>query len=138
MYPSTGGKSYTNSSDRTKKHVSIKAFVASRSGEDNRELVMLRAIRDRGDPNHPGCKHVSQFLDSFYVEGPNGRYLCIVVEMLGLKALSVADSCLNYRLGGHLAWQVSRQLLLAIDYLHTCGIVHGGKIEVLFKHYLCI
>lgn len=113
--------------------MSIKVVVARRSGGDNRELIILQAIKDRGDPDHPGRKHVSQFLDSFYVDGPNGRHLCVVAELLGPKVSSVAESCPDYRLGGHLARQVSRQLLLAVDYLHTCGIAHGGRAKILFQ-----
>lgn len=82
---------------------------------------------ENGDPNHPGRKHVSHLLDSFYHEGPNGRHLCVVLEWLGPKVSSVAERCPNYRLDGNLARRVSRQLLLAVDYLHSCGVAHGGR-----------
>jgi serine/threonine protein kinase len=47
---------------------------------------------------------------------------------LGPEVSSVADRCKNYRLGGDLARSVSRQLLLAVDYLHSAGVAHGGEL----------
>jgi serine/threonine protein kinase len=113
--------------NRIRQNVSIKVVVARKSGDDNRELAILRAVKEKGDPHHPGRKHVAHFLDSFYVQGPNGRHLCIISELLGPKASYVAESSPGCRIGGHLARQVSRPLLLAVDYLHSCGIAHGGE-----------
>ncbi|KXX74834.1 Protein kinase dsk1 [Madurella mycetomatis] len=107
------------------RNVTIKVVVADRSVETARELTILRALKERGDPAHPGWKHVSHLLESFYHEGPNGRHLCIVLGLLGPKPTSIADRCPDYRLGGHLARSVSRQLLLAVDYLHATGVAHG-------------
>lgn len=104
--------------------------VSSNSESQNRELEILQHIKEKGDPNHPGHKHVSQILDSFCHEGPNG-HLCIVMEVLGPKVSSVTDRCTNYRLDGHLARRVSKQLLLAVDYLHSCGVAHGGMFLIM-------
>ncbi|KAL6827999.1 kinase-like domain-containing protein [Trichoderma camerunense] len=106
-------------------NVSIKIVVAEMSDRQNRELDILQSIKLNGDPNHPGQKHVSHLLDSFYHEGPNGRHLCVVLELLGPKISSVADRRPNYRLEGKLARQISSQLLLAVDYLRSCGVAHG-------------
>jgi serine/threonine protein kinase len=108
--------------------VTIKVVVARQSDKTHRELRILQTLKERGDPNHPGCKHVSHLLDSFYLKGPNGRHLCIVLDPLGPEVSSVADRCKNYRLGGDLARSVSRQLLLAVDYLHSAGVAHGGEL----------
>ena len=107
--------------------MTLKVVVASKSDETNRELVVLQALKEQGDPEHPGRKHVSHILDSFHLQGPNGQHLCIVLDLLGPNISSVADRCQNYRLDGHLARSVSRQLLLAVDYLHSAGVTHGGK-----------
>ncbi|PQE30497.1 CMGC SRPK kinase protein [Rutstroemia sp. NJR-2017a WRK4] len=106
-------------------HVAIKIVVGNRSQAHHHELKILHSIMENGDPDHPGHKHVSHLLDSFYHEGPNGQHLCIVSEWLGPKVSSIAERCPNYRLDGNLARRVSRQLLLAVDYLHSCGVAHG-------------
>ncbi|KAL7789766.1 kinase-like domain-containing protein [Trichoderma afarasin] len=106
-------------------YVSVKIAVAEQSHDHNGELKILQTITRTGDPTHPGHKHVSHLLDSFYHEGPNGRHLCIVLELLGPKISSVVNRLPNYRLNGRLARQISSQLLLAVDYIRSCGVVHG-------------
>lgn len=101
-------------------------MVAEQSHKDNHELEILQAIKQNGDPAHPGHKHVSHPLNSFYHEGPNGRHLCIVLELLGPKTSSIAEELPNYRFGGRLARRISSQLLFAVDYLRVCGVAHGG------------
>lgn len=88
--------------------MAVKFVVASRSGEGNRELAILLAIKEKGDPDHPGRKHVAHFLDSFYVQGPNGRHLCIVSELLGPRTSYIAENLPGCRIGGYLASRVSR------------------------------
>ncbi|KAL6904758.1 kinase-like domain-containing protein [Trichoderma evansii] len=99
--------------------------VAEQSHEHNHELEILQAIKQNGDPAHPGHKHVSHLLNSFYHEGPNGRHLCIVLEFLGPQISSVAETRPNYRLEGPLARRISSQLLFAVDYIRACGVAHG-------------
>ncbi|KAL6803562.1 kinase-like domain-containing protein [Trichoderma sp. SZMC 28012] len=106
-------------------YVSIKIVVAEQSHNHNGELQILQAITRTGDPTHPGHKHVSHLLDSFYHEGPSGRHLCIVLELLGPKISSVVNRRPNYRLDGRLARRISSQLLLAVDYIRSCGVAHG-------------
>ncbi|KAL7907398.1 kinase-like domain-containing protein [Trichoderma velutinum] len=106
-------------------HVSVKVAVAEQSHRHNGELQILQAITRTGDPTHPGHKHVSHLLDSFYHEGPNGRHLCIVLELLGPKISLVVNRRPNYRLDGKLARRISSQLLLAVDYIRSCGVAHG-------------
>ncbi|KKP02031.1 CMGC/SRPK protein kinase [Trichoderma harzianum] len=106
-------------------YVSIKIVVAEQSHNHNGELQILQTITRTGDPTHPGHKHVSHLLDSFYHQGPNGRHLCIVLELLGPKVSSVVNRRPNYRLDGRLARRISSQLLLAVDYIRSCGVVHG-------------
>ncbi|KAK3898402.1 hypothetical protein C8A05DRAFT_19009 [Staphylotrichum tortipilum] len=53
--------------------------------------------------------------------------LCVVLGLLGPKLSSIKDDCPQYRLGGRIARSVSRQLVLAVDYLHSMGIAHGGE-----------
>lgn len=117
---------------RHQRNVAIKVATANRSDETSRELYVLRALRDRGDPNHPGQKHVLHLLDSFYVRGPNGRHICLVLNVLGSSVHSIADTSQNCRLDGNLAHSLSRQLLQAVDYLHSAGVAHGG--EFLSRH----
>ena len=97
--------------------------------EFNSELMVLRHLKNTERGDHPGYKHVLRMLDEFYVNGPNGRHMCIVSDVLGPNASDVADAYTNHRPSGQVARSISRQLLLAVDYLHQAGVVHGGKIS---------
>lgn len=118
---------------RSQRNVSIKVLVANKSKEHNLELQILQRIAKIKNSDHPGRKYLPELLDWFYHEGPNGRHLCIVLEVLGPKLSDLAQNHPDYRLDGRLARRVSRQLLYATDCLHSYGIAHGGKILIWLK-----
>jgi serine/threonine-protein kinase SRPK3 len=94
------------------------------------ELEYLQRMSDRDD-QHPGHSHVLQLQDHFYHEGPNGRHLCIVTELLSESVTSFSFRWKNDRMPQALAKHVTRQIILGLDYLHnTCGILHTGKYQV--------
>lgn len=107
------------------RNVSIKILDAESSAGDNRELGMLQHLSNTGHSSHPGSKHVAQLRDWFYHEGPNGKHLCLVLALLGPRLSLVVERSENHRIDGKLARRISRQLLLATDYLHSIGIAHG-------------
>ncbi|KAF2795404.1 kinase-like protein [Melanomma pulvis-pyrius CBS 109.77] len=106
---------------RSDTEVSIKVIRAEHS-ENNKELRILQFIQEN-TTQHPGHKYLPKLLDYFYQDGPGGKNLFLVLELLGPPASilfrylpkSSISSCR----------QISRQLLLAIDCLHSHGIVHG-------------
>jgi len=111
--------------NQTNCNISIKTIAASDSS-NNRELAILQCLNN-GDTQHPGYKHTPRLLDFFYYDSLSGRSLFLVIERLGpsLEFMMVEELVLYMRFSLSLSRQVSRQLLLAVDYLHTCGIVHG-------------
>ncbi len=96
------------------------------SNTNNRELLIMQAIQKIDDSYHSGHKHIIRLLDFFFHDGPNGQHLCLVTNLCGLPISEVFDQCPERRLDGQLARRVSRQLLDATQYLHSCGIAHGG------------
>ena len=104
------------------RNVAIKIYMSSRSTEANNELAMLRYLKNKC-VDHPGYKHVIRLLDDFHLDGPNGRHICLVTHVLG------PDAGGRYfgwsRKTGQLGKTVSKQLLLAVDYLHAARVVHG-------------
>jgi len=113
--------------NRAHRNVTLKVVVAEKSGEVDHELRVLKHLKESSDSSHPGHKHVFHLLDSFYLDGPNGRHLCLIFDVLGPKVSSVAERCPDYRLAGCLGHDISVQVLLAVNYLHSSGIVHGGE-----------
>ncbi|KAF2019533.1 kinase-like protein [Aaosphaeria arxii CBS 175.79] len=112
------------------KIVAIKVLRADRSQGEVNELKVLQHIEANGNTEHPGRRFLPQLLDYFYCEGPNGRHLCLVLNVLGPTLRSIRwDSEFSPRLPCSLSRHVSRQLILAVDFLHSIGIVHGDISE---------
>ncbi|KAI0104252.1 kinase-like domain-containing protein [Nemania sp. FL0031] len=103
--------------------VSIKIVVASGSGTQNHELEILQHLQADDLDSHPGRRNVTQLLDSFFHEGPNGRHLCVVLELLGVSW--VAENSQNCRLKADFARRVSGHVAEAVAYLHSRGVAHG-------------
>ncbi len=57
----------------------------------------------------------------------NGRHLCLVFDVLGPNTSSWQNAA-SQIIGWAAAWDatISAQVLLAVDYLHLSGLVHGG------------
>ncbi|KAK0498158.1 kinase-like domain-containing protein [Armillaria luteobubalina] len=80
----------------------------------------------RQNPSHVGYPHVLHLTDSFSIDGPHGRHLCVVMEMALCNLLSIAqqsfDECRIPEFG---AKRVIRDVLCALDYVHSeCNIIH--------------
>lgn len=107
---------------QTSTNLSMKIITANLS-KTTKELEVLKAVTGH-NPQHPGQKHVLQLLDSFFHDGPNGKHLCIITEILGPKAF---DHELRQWQGMEcgVAREISALLLLAVDYVHEAGVVHG-------------
>ena len=118
---------------RSARYVSLK--ILEGSGTDSQaELKMLDAISEN-TIQHPGRELIMMPLDSFYHRGPNGNHLCLVFEAMGPDAVHVTENFPpevfskrdrdSRALPIWMAKSVLRHGLLAIDFLHQCGIAHG-------------
>lgn len=65
-----------------------------------------------------------QLLDHFEHEGPNGLHLCLVlpVMMSDGEAMTIRA---RPRYASYIR-EVSRQILLGLDFLHDRGLIHSG------------
>lgn len=61
----------------------------------------------------------------FWIEGPNGRHLCLVMPLVGPN-LSILSSGICSRLKPPLAAVVAHQAAQAMSLLHSNGKCHGG------------
>lgn len=104
----------------------LKVVVSEISEMSNeaRILKLLSSIH----AEHEGQRHLRKLIDHFFHDGPNGRHQCLV---FGVDGVSVSTLVTRYgggtRLPGRLAWELSKQVTLALDCLHSNGIAHGGE-----------
>ena len=120
-------------SSRTNQRVAVKILVPSFSNATKRdaardELGILRILRDK-NPSARGWKHICHLLDDFKFEGPNGRHVCLVLESLGVSALDLHDGfgIAQSFMPLNLLKRITKHALEALEYIHSCGVVHTGK-----------
>ncbi|KAK3299504.1 kinase-like domain-containing protein [Chaetomium fimeti] len=109
----------------TQRHVSIKIVVANGLETQSHELRMLRHVQASDLHSHPSRSCVPQILDSFFHDGPNGRHLCVVLELLGPSLSWITKKSRIYRIKADLARRVAARIVEAVAYLHSCGVAHG-------------
>lgn len=80
---------------------------------------------------HPGKNRVRSILDSFEVAGPNGNHKCILYQPLGMSFTEFLRLLPQNKFPKELAQKSVQLILIALDYLHRCDIVHTGKLLII-------
>jgi len=111
-----------------KRYVALKIIVAS-IGQDCKELRILQKLANEST-SHTGKDYVVSLLDSFTIDGPNGRHVCLVSPVAGPSITSINYSpgavAGSRRLKSQLAHKVAKQAVQALDFVHSQGFCHGG------------
>ncbi|KAK2757610.1 hypothetical protein FQN54_004579 [Arachnomyces sp. PD_36] len=74
--------------------------------------------------DHPGKSMIRTVLDSFEIPGPNGHHKCLLYQPLGMsytEFLKLHPKCMFAK---ELVQRSAQLLLLTLDYLHQCHVVH--------------
>ncbi|KAJ7666227.1 kinase-like protein [Mycena polygramma] len=109
---------------RAQQHVALKVLASPLTDEKRGpdELGIMIILRD-GTSRSPGKNHIPKLLDSFIHHGPNGRHVCLVLELLGISILDVYRS-----FGGSLplllVQRAAKHILRALQYIHECDVIH--------------
>ncbi len=106
-------------------------MLIHRKRQNSTSLEYFRHLH-RQNPSHVGYSHIVHLTDSFYIDGPHGKHLCIVTEMAICNLLSLAEECFTgNRVPEYGAKLVMRDVLSALDYVHNeCNIIHTGRSSV--------
>lgn len=87
---------------------------------------MANHLKSAFDASEEGGQYVLQLLDYLEQEGPNGRYLCVVTEVLGPSlAVDIEELWYNEGLPPGGAGRFIGQIALGVRYLHRRGVVYG-------------
>jgi serine/threonine-protein kinase SRPK3 len=111
---------------RKKRHVALKVVRSAMQYKETAldEIKLLERI-STANPSHPGRQHIVSLLDHFEHSGPNGDHICLVFEALGESVLSTIKRYEYRGLPVHIVKQITKQVLLGLDYLHReCGVIH--------------
>jgi serine/threonine-protein kinase SRPK3 len=103
------------------RYVAIKIVLARFSNHSSEGQIMR--IFGSSRPNDTGESYVHLVDDEFYIDGPNGRHLCLVSEPASCEVETLRDGDM---LPLDVARAVAAQAILGLCYIHSCGVVHGG------------
>ncbi|KAK1145750.1 hypothetical protein N8T08_003988 [Aspergillus melleus] len=110
-----------------KKYVAIKIAIAEADSPESHILDTLApAPSEPSDEGQPGAEAlIPQVLDTFSLDGPNGRHTCLVTEP-GIMSLAEAKDASYTRLFTMpVARAIAAQVIQAVAFLHRQGVVHA-------------
>ncbi|KAL8813018.1 MAG: hypothetical protein Q9223_007153 [Gallowayella weberi] len=109
----------------TDRFVALKILVAGVS-EVSTESRMCEIIEEHRVAKSPGHEYVLQSLHRFYIDGPNGRHMCLVSEPAGFSIAVAKEISWKFSFKLHIARAIAAKVILGVQFLHGSGIIHGG------------
>ncbi|KIM46980.1 hypothetical protein M413DRAFT_63939 [Hebeloma cylindrosporum] len=108
----------------------VRADVSSKPVDQVPELGVPRKLLEYVQERGPVVRsNIQTVQDHFMEDGPNGSHLCLVYQLAGPSILSMSDSpgrtIGSRRLRSDLARKVAKQVVGAVELMHTAGFVHG-------------
>ena len=108
----------------------MRADISSVSPAEIPELAISQTLIESLPPFHSAD---FQPVDHhFLVQGPNGSHRFLIYPLAGPSILAMSDSpgrvAGSRRLRADLARRVAKQTATALYYMHSAGVVHGGKV----------
>ncbi len=64
-------------------------------------------------------------MDEFFIDGPNGRHLCLVSEVAGCSVAMSTEASIKHLFPINTARAVAAQATMGLAYIHSCGVTHG-------------
>jgi serine/threonine-protein kinase SRPK3 len=107
-------------------HVALKLFIESKSiaSEQDNELDVYNSIRN-SLVDHPGRSAIRALLDSFYIDGPNGKHQCLVHSPLWGSMYQLRRLSSDEKLPEVLVAIMLKRIFQALDLLHNeCHVAH--------------
>ncbi|CAG8972541.1 hypothetical protein HYALB_00001233 [Hymenoscyphus albidus] len=123
--PLTHNTVLANHNNRAQKLWAMKVLSAEcyGAGTDVFELEIMQHLTEK-NPEHEGYPYISTLHDSFRHEGPNGSHVCLIMKVMGETLSTFANWFDNRQIPHPLVHLYSWQLLAALDYAHSCGVIH--------------
>ncbi|KAI0406888.1 kinase-like domain-containing protein [Xylaria palmicola] len=107
-----------------KKWRAVKINRASRSRDEIPQLKVAKLVEKHGDSLQLLTENsITTPLETFHIEGPNGRHLCIVLPLLGPTVSEWRR--LSLGLDADRITKVCYQFTRSLHFLHSNGICHG-------------
>lgn len=107
------------------KYAALKFYV--NSSKKHRELAIYEHINALSS-DHQGRHRIRSLLDSFEVQGPHGRHICLVHEPLGISFEELRDFPADRMFDEDMIRQTFRPILQGFEFLHEeVKVIHTGR-----------
>ena len=114
----------------TNSYVALKIIVAETS-EHSFENRVWRHLQQNPAEKHVGICFVASLLDEFYIDGPNGRHLCLVSEPARCSVADSKEGSIIWMFPLDVARAIAAQAILGVQIMHQSGVIHGGELKSL-------
>lgn len=109
-----------------KRYAALKIILADETARTS-ESRSLRHLQHNKFPSTTGSKYISNLLDEFHIEGPNGRHPCLALEPAGGSVAESKEEAIHHMFPLEISRAVTAQAVLGVQAIHSRGIVHGGR-----------
>ena len=115
--------------DLQKQHDYVTLKIYINSSKYHRELPIYEEINDL-QTTHEGRKYVRKMYDSFELQGPQGRHICLVHQPLGISLGELKELNPDGLFSSELIRQTLRCILMGLQFLHKeVRVIHTGKLS---------
>ena len=111
---------------QTNRYVALKVVVAETSMNSSESRILRHLFLDSGG-DHSGKQFITCILNEFYIDGPNGRHLCLVSEPARCSVADSKEASLKWMFPLEIARAIAAQSILGLQAIHARGVIHGGK-----------
>jgi len=101
--------------------VVLKIITVDASKDDCFEFILMRKDLDF---EQDGGKYIALPSDHFWIEGPNGKHLCLVLPVLGPRIPAIWTAFPD---ADRISRDIAHQVTMGLQFVHWNGIFHGGK-----------
>jgi serine/threonine protein kinase len=98
---------------------------AADSNPKEADIISSLTRRDCSTDNDLGKAMVPSVLDRLTIHGPNGKHACYVTVPVRASVSALNDGSWICLFQLDVAWALAAQLVLAVDYVHAQGSIHG-------------
>lgn len=111
-----------------RQYVAVKICSAD-SREESLEGGILQQLSHSNQEGtaHPGERLVRTLIDDFDIQGPNGSHKCLVMPPAIMTIRDAQEASYSRLFRPEIARSIVAQLVLAVDFVHSKGIVHAGQ-----------
>lgn len=126
--------------EESSEFVALKILTAEAysAEKDIFEREILKHLKE-GGPGETGYEHICHLLDDFEHEGPNGKHVCLVFELMGetLRSFGIWFFEYEYRIPEHVMRRFAIQLIVALHYAHRHNVIHTGMSLIVKIYVIC-